>query len=88
MTTLDQLLYQDAAAADSRDARRQVLGALAVGLYRAGWLLAKLVYVLLVAVGGLFYAVGWVAARAVWPALCWAGKAVRLGWHDARRRGD
>lgn len=88
MTTLDDLLDQDDAAARARNAGRQAAGALAAVLYRLGWLLAKLVWLLLVVVGGILYGIGWVGRTAVWPALVWCGRAVRLGWQDARRRGD
>ncbi len=88
MTTLDDLLNRGEAAASTRDAGRKLLSAFAAVLYRVGWLLAKLLYVVLIAIGGLFYSIGWIARRVLWPALVWCGAAVRLGWQDARRRGD
>lgn len=87
MTTLDDLLDHDDAAARARNAGRQAAGALAAVLYRLGWLVAKMLTGVLLVVGGLLYGVGWLAARAVWPSLVWCGKAVALGWQDARRRG-
>lgn len=88
MTTLDDLLDQDDAAARARNVGRQAAGALAAVLYRLGWLVAKVLWLLLMAVGAVLYGVGWAARRVVWPALVWCGRAVRLGWQDARRRGD
>lgn len=86
MTTLDDLLDQDAAEHRARDAGRQLAGATAAGLWGIGWALAKLVHLLLLVLGGTLYSVGWIARRAVWPATCWCGRAVKLGWQDARRR--
>lgn len=88
MTTLDDLLDQDDAAARARNAGRQAASALAAVLYRLGWLVAKVLWLLLMAVGAVLYGVGWAGRRVVWPALVWCGRAVRLGWQDARRRGD
>lgn len=88
MTTLDDLLDQGTAEHRARDAGRQLAGAAAAGLWGVGWLLAKLVHLVLLVVGGFFYGIGWVGRRAVWPALVWCGKAVALGWSDARRRGE
>lgn len=87
MTTLDDLLDQDAAQDRARNAGRQLAGAVAAGLWGIGWVLAKLIHLLLLVAGGTLYGAGWVAARLVWPALIWSGRAVRLGWQDARRRG-
>ena len=86
MTTLDDLLDQDVAAARARNAGRQAASALAAVLYRVGWLVAKLAWLLLMVIGGVLYGIGWLGRRAVWPSLVWCGRAVRLGWQDARRR--
>lgn len=45
---------------------------------------------ILLAIAGVFYSLGWVAGKVfnvmsrVGPALTWVGRAVRLGWRDAR----
>lgn len=91
MVTLDELLSSDPAGRSRRsaaDAGRQAAALLATGLYRLGWLLAKTLTLLLLALGGVFYAVGWSGRRVVWPALVWVGAAVRLGWEDGRRRAE
>lgn len=91
MVTLDELLSSDPVGRSRRsaaDAGRQAATLLTAGLYRAGWLLAKLVYFVLVGIGAVFYGIGWTARRAVWPALVWAGTAVRLGWEDGRKRAQ
>ena len=88
MVTLDELLDRGEAKYRSREAGRQLLSTLGTILYRIGWILAKLVYFVLLAVGGVFYGIGWTASRAVWPALTWAGAAVRVGWEDGRKRAD
>lgn len=87
MTTLDDLLDQDAAEHRARNAGRQLAGAAAAGLWGIGWVLAKAVHLALLVIGGTLYGIGWIARRAVWPALVWCAAAVRLGWQDARRRG-
>jgi hypothetical protein len=84
VVTLDELLDRGTAAARARAARRGALEAAGAGLYWAGWALFRLVRLLLLVVGGVFWAIGWFAARAVWPALKWSAAAVRLGWEDAR----
>lgn len=89
MVTLDELLSSDPAGRSRRsaaDAGRQAVTLLATGLYRLGWLLAKLLTLLLYVLGGVFYAIGWSARRVAWPALVWVGSAVRLGWEDGRKR--
>lgn len=89
MVTLDEVFRSDPAGRSRRsaaEAGRQAVTLLAAGLYRLGWLLAKSLTLLLLILGGVFYAVGWSARRVVWPALVWVGAAVRLGWEDGRRR--
>jgi hypothetical protein len=86
VTTLDDLLDQDVAQQRARAAGQRLAGAIAAGLWGAGWALAKFVHLLLFVIGGVLYSVGWIASRALWPAACWCGRAVRLGWQDARRR--
>lgn len=44
--------------------------------------------VLLAVLGGLFYAIGWAAAKGVavlWLAAAWVAVAVQVGWQDGRR---
>ena len=46
---------------------------------------------LLALIAGLLYGLGWLTAKAfglVWFAMAWAGTAVKIGWVDARGRGD
>jgi hypothetical protein len=48
-------------------------------------------HTVLALVAGLLYGLGWLTAKAfglVWFALAWAGTAVKIGWVDARGRGD
>lgn len=68
-----------------RDAGRQTLTGLAWILWAAGWLVAKTVRLIIGAVAAVIFALGWVAGRVVWPAACWAGRAVRLGWDEGRK---
>jgi hypothetical protein len=56
-------------------------------LFAAGWLLAKLLRVVGTAIAAALVGVGWLAARALWPALCWCGRAVRLGWEQGKKPG-
>jgi hypothetical protein len=91
VVTLDDLLSSDPVGRSKRDAAdvgRKVLTLLGTGLYRSGWLLAKLILFTLYALGGILYGAGWFTRRAVWPALVWAATAVRLGWEDGRKRAE
>lgn len=48
-------------------------------------------YTVLAVIAGLLYGLGWLTAKAfglVWLAVAWAGTAVKIGWVDARGRGD
>lgn len=85
MTTLDDLLNAGEARERARESGRQLASAIGTALYRVGWLLAKLVLLVLAVVGGIFYGIGWIARRALWPALVWCAAAVKLGWEDGRR---
>lgn len=87
MVTLDELLDNGTARADARRAGRQALTVLGGVLYRLGWVACKGCMLLLLMLGGLLFGAGWVARRLIWPALCWCGKAVRLGWQEGHRRG-
>lgn len=47
--------------------------------------------VFLTILAGMFYAIGWVAARtfgAVWLAMTWTAVAVKVGWTEGRRRPE
>lgn len=91
MVTLDELMDSDPVGRSKRDAAevgRQILTLAGAGLYRAGWLLAKLVLLALLTLGGLLYGIGWTARRVIWPALVWMGTAVKLGWEDGRKRAQ
>lgn len=67
------------------DAARLALLAVARVLYAAGWLTAKTLRVVATAVAVALFAAGWLAAAVAWPALCWCGRAVRLGWDQGRK---
>lgn len=68
---------------------REIGRALAAGigwvLFAAGWLLAKTARAVATAVGAVLFAVGWLAGAVAWPALCWCGRAVQLGWQEGRK---
>lgn len=90
MVTLDDLFSRDPADRAKRaaaDAGHEALKLAAAGLYGVGWLIAKAMWLVLLAIGGFFYGIGWLARRAVWPALVWMGVAVRLGWEEGRSPG-
>lgn len=45
---------------------------------------------LLTILAGIFYGIGWLAAKAVgllWRAMAWVGVAVKVGWMEARATG-
>lgn len=87
MVTLDELLAAgDRRRDETRAAGAVVAGYLRVGLWSAGWLLAKLVALLLATVAGFFFGVGWCCAKVV-PALKWAWTAFTLGWEAGRASG-
>lgn len=95
MVTLDELMDSDPVGRTRRNAAeaagkagRQALQLLAAALFGIGWLLAKTVLLVLLALGGMLYGVGWFGRRAVWPALVWMGSAVRVGWEDGRKRAE
>jgi len=44
--------------------------------------------VLLTVLAGMFYALGWIAARTfgvIWLALTWSAVAVKVGWQEGRK---
>jgi hypothetical protein len=87
VTTLDDLLEAGDRQRDkTRDAGRAIVGYLRVGLWGAGWLIARTVALLLAAVAGLFFTLGWVCGRTV-PVLRWARTAFVLGWEAGRPSG-
>jgi hypothetical protein len=87
MVTLDELLSNgDRRRDQTRDTGRVVAGYIRVGLWSAGWLLAKLVAILLGVTAAAFFALGWCCARTV-PALRWARTAFVLGWEAGRASG-
>jgi hypothetical protein len=90
VVTLDDLLDSDPKAAAQRSAReagRRAVALAGAACWGVGWLLAKIVLLVVAAIGGFLYGIGWTARRAVWPALVWCAAAVRLGWEDGRRGG-
>lgn len=84
MVTLDELLDGGQAKHRASNARKQVVATVGAGFYWTGWALFKLLRFVLLAVGGVFWALGWTARRVAWPALVWMAAAVRLGWEDGR----
>ena len=87
MVTLDELLTSgDRRREQTRETGRVVAGYIRVGLWSAGWALAKLVAVLLGVIAAAFFAIGYAAAKVV-PALRWARTAFVLGWEAGRSRG-
>jgi hypothetical protein len=87
VVTIDELLDTGEAKHRAGDAKRQVVEAIGAGFYWSGWLLFKLVRLLLVAIGGAFWVLGFTVRRVIWPALVWCAAAVKLGWEDGRRAG-
>lgn len=75
----------------TRDQWREVGGLIQRGvgavLYAVPWLLAKLLRAVGTVVGAALFAVGWLGSAIVWPALCWCGAAVRLGWREGCKPG-
>lgn len=87
MATLDDLLDAgDRQRGKASTAGLEAVGYVRVGLWSAGWALARTVTLLLAAVAGMFFAAGWCCARVV-PALKWARAAFVLGWEAGRPRG-
>lgn len=87
MVTLDELLATGDRRRESARATGRIIGGyVRVGLWSIGWMLAKLVALVLGAVAGVFFAIGWCAAKVV-PALRWARTAFVLGWEAGRTRG-
>lgn len=82
MVTLDELLDIGEAKRSARGAMRKLAAAAGAGLYWTGWALFHAVRLALLAVGAVFWTLGWVTRRAVWPALVWCAAAVKLGWED------
>lgn len=83
MTTLDL----DPAAARQRtlETARVIAGYLRVGLWSAGWLVAKAITLVLGTIAGVFFGLGWCCAR-ITPAVRWACAAVALGWDAGNAR--
>ena len=73
------------AQAQWRELGRSVAAGLGWLLFAAGWLVAKTLRSIATALGAVLFAVGWLASAAAWPALCWCGRAVSLGWQEGRK---
>jgi hypothetical protein len=87
VVTLDELLDAGDRRRDSaQETGRVAAGYLRVGLWGTGWLLAKLITVIFVAIAGLIFGVGWTCARTM-PVLRWARTAFVLGWEAGRAPG-
>jgi len=61
-------------------------GYFVAGLWWIGWAAAKLVLIVLLGLAGVLFGAGWLAGRVLWPGLCWAGRAVKLGYQEGRGR--
>lgn len=72
----------DRARVSWREVGHRVVTALGWVLFAGGWLTAKALRGAATAVGATLYAAGWLASAVAWPAACWCGRAVRLGWSD------
>lgn len=68
-----------------RDTGRLIAAGLGWLLFATGWLVAKTLRMVATAIGAALFGVGWVAAALAWPALCWCGRAVALGWQEGRK---
>lgn len=87
MVTLDQLLDSGDDAQDrAGDTGRRLAAAVRAGLWWIGWAAAKLVLIVLLGLAGVLFGAGWLAGRVLWPGLCWAGRAVKLGYQEGRGR--
>lgn len=64
---------------------RRIAAGIAWVLFAVGWLAARSLRAVATGLGALLFAAGWVTAAVVWPALCWCGRAVRLGWREGQR---
>lgn len=85
MTTLDDLMdVGDERRDKTREVAQQAVGYTRVGVWSVGWALAKLVVLLMACVAGVFYGIGWAAARTV-PVLRWLKAAFVIGWEQGRR---
>lgn len=73
------------AVAEMRTAGRSVATILGWILFGAAWLLAKTCRLLMTAAGAVFFAVGYLGGKVVWPGLRWTAAAVRLGWDEGRK---
>jgi hypothetical protein len=70
-----------------RETSRLAKSGIAWALFAVGWILAKSLRAVGTVIAAVLFAIGYLAARAVWPALCWCGRAVRLGWEQGRKPG-
>jgi len=87
MVTLDELLSTgDRRRDQTREAGRVIGGYLRIGVWSIGWILAKLVALVLGVVAAVFFVIGWTTAKVV-PALRWLRAAFVLGWEAGRTRG-
>lgn len=68
-----------------RDAGRLVRSAIGWALFVVGWVLAKALRAVGTGLASALFAAGWLASAVAWPALCWCGRAVRLGWQEGRK---
>lgn len=87
MVTLDELMdVGDERRERTRETGKVIAGYLRVGVWSVGWLLAKLVMLVLATVAGAFYTLGWLCARSI-PVLRWVKTAYLLGWEAGRTPG-
>jgi hypothetical protein len=67
------------------DARDVALLVVARVLYALGWLTAKTLRVVATGIAAVLFGAGYLAASVAWPAMCWCGRAVSLGWEQGRK---
>lgn len=85
MVTADLLV--DKRREQTRAAAVAAGGYLRVGVWSAGWLLARTLTLLFATVAGVFFGIGWCCARVV-PVLRFVRTAFMLGWEAGRARGS
>lgn len=68
-----------------REAGRLTAAGVGWALFAVGWLLAKTLRTLATGLAAALFAAGWLASAVAWTALCWCGRAVRLGWREGRK---
>ncbi len=84
MTVLP-IVTRERVAAEFREAGRYIVALLRLVLFSAAWFVARSLRLVAMCIAGVLYGVGWAGARLIWPALCWSGTAVKLGWQQGMK---